>query len=124
MTTTTREQILETIKGFEPVGHLDGTSEQNVIPAGYDLDKDLRTEFGFYWEYEDMEACADKIMNLVNSYATTLAEEASRTARMDELKLLQNFLVKHHLYDQDAAMKLNYHFKERLAELAPQKESE
>jgi len=60
-----RETILEVIKGFEPVGHLDGTPEKKVIPAGYDLLKDERTEYGFYWEYEDMELCADKIMAAV-----------------------------------------------------------
>jgi hypothetical protein len=62
-----RKKIVET-----PVGHLDGTPEQNVIPSGYDLIKDERTEFGFYWEYEDMEKCADKIMALIASYGREL----------------------------------------------------
>lgn len=55
-----RAKILETIKGYEPVAKGDGT------PIGYDLDKDGRTEFGFYWEFEDMEDCADAIMALLD----------------------------------------------------------
>lgn len=55
------KKTLEIIKGFEPIGHLDGTSEKKMISNGYDLDKDGRTEFGFYWEYEDMAMCANKI---------------------------------------------------------------
>lgn len=68
-----REKILEVIKGYEPVGHLDGSPEQKVIESGYDLDKDLRTEFGFYWEYEDMEECADQILSAI---AEALGAEA------------------------------------------------
>lgn len=41
-------------------------------------------------------------------------------ARVDELKLLHSYLKKYHLYDQDAAMKLRWHFGERLAALQSQ----
>ena len=48
------EKILKIIKGYEPV-------KKGNKKLGYDLVKDGRTEFGFYWEYEDMEDCARKI---------------------------------------------------------------
>lgn len=60
-----RDEILEIIKGYETVARSDGKG--GTIPAGYDLDKDGRTKFGFYWEYEDMEACADKLVALLES---------------------------------------------------------
>lgn len=37
--------------------------------------------------------------------------------KIDELKQLASFLKSAHLYDQDAAMKLRYHFDKRLAAL-------
>jgi hypothetical protein len=38
-------------------------------------------------------------------------------SRVDELSQLQTFLTNAHLYDQDSAMKLRYHFDDRLAQL-------
>ena len=68
-------KIADIIKGYEPVAHLDGNPGKKEIPNGYDLAKDSRTEFGFYWEYEDMDDCAKKIAALFSTQQAQMREE-------------------------------------------------
>jgi hypothetical protein len=60
-----RDKIFEIIKGFEPIAKGDGNGGE--VPLGYDLIKDERTEYGFYWEYEDMEYCAEKLVSAIRA---------------------------------------------------------
>lgn len=54
-------QIYELMAGYEPV------KDNNGKDLGYDLQKDGRTKFGFYWEYADMMECAKKIQALIEN---------------------------------------------------------
>lgn len=43
------------LRGFEPVKDAHGQ------PLGFELEADCRTEYGFYWEFDDVAAAARKI---------------------------------------------------------------
>ena len=68
---TKEEEIFDIISGYEPVANQNGE-------LGYDLDKDGRTEFGFYWEYEDMRDCAKKIATLLATNRAGVIQEIEK----------------------------------------------
>lgn len=100
--TDLREQIYAILAGYEPVGDAHGN------PIGYDLEKDNRTEWGFYWEYEDMREAAENIGKLVHQ------------ARVDELNTIRRefWRLTWSPYDPDGI------FVERLKELESKEETD
>lgn len=55
-------KIEEVLRGKEPVANGHGE------PLEFDLLKDGRTEYGFYWEFEDIAAAAKEIANMVEDH--------------------------------------------------------
>lgn len=52
-------QVEELLRGYEPVADGHGN------PKGLDLAKDGRTEYGYYWEFEDIAEAAERIAALL-----------------------------------------------------------
>lgn len=59
----------------------------------------------------------EDVIEALAEWHKSKSESLLTEARIDELSKLQDFLKQAHLYDQDAAMKLRWHFDNRIAEL-------